>query len=169
MQWTRQLVKLGIVTRVKNGGPGVRHGKNIHEMRDVWRSLWSKSSADHRVAEYIMGHVVDPLGYDKSFDDEGWTRKEYLKALPMLQLMSSGRPYGQIAEDELESLREEVTRLRAGKDTEVEALETRVKDLEAQRGRERNVVSAEKEDISALMKTMMARIEKLEKKGSEST
>jgi integrase len=157
MQWTRQLVTLGIVTRVKNGGPGVRHGKNIHEMRDVWRSLWSKSPADHRVAEYIMGHVVDPLGYDKSFDDEGWTRKEYFKALPMLQVLSSGRPFGLIEEE--------------GMKEDLAAAHRMIKELEGQLEVERmakNVYEAKTTNLEAGLEAIIIRLAKLEEAKNQS-
>ena len=153
--------------KTKGSGLGFRIGKGLHELRESFRSLWEKSPAKASVAEFVMGYVVDPLFYNKAFRDEKWVRGEYEKALPMLQIMSSGRPFGQIEEDELESLRAEMARLRAWKDTEVEALEDRVKDMEATIFRERKVIGEEKESIKELLKTLIVRVEKLEEKDRE--
>ena len=114
--WMRKLVRLDLIPREKLENEKInRYGMNPHEMRDVWRTLWSKSPADHRVGEYLMGHVVDPLGYDKSFDDEDYTRREYEKALPMLQIISSGRPFGQVDEGEIERLNNRIKELEKEK------------------------------------------------------
>ena len=137
--WIKHTTKLGFVKRDENGGPQTRYGKNLHEMRDVWRSLWSKSSAEHRVAEFLMGHNVDPLGYDKSFDDENWTRKEYLKALPMLQILSSGKPFGQVEEEEVDRLNEKINLL----ETEVERYKTEL-------SKTQNGLSQEIEDLKRM-------------------
>ena len=59
-----------------------------------------------------MGHVVDPLGYDKSFDDETYTRREYEKALPFVNLLSSDRGFGKVDESEIERLTGENERLQ---------------------------------------------------------
>ena len=130
--WDRHLRRLGLVKRVHTGkgrGGGVRYGKNPHEMRDVFRSLWEKSSAKPSVAEFLMGHEVDPLEYNKAFKDEGWVRREYLKALPYIQIISSGRPFGQVEEDELDKLRAQVRRLeQAGE--KVRKLEALLEDPE---------------------------------------
>ena len=132
--WDRHLVKLGIVNLRRNGEPGTRYGKNPHEMRDVFRSLWEKSPAKLSVAEYLMGHQVDPLEYNKAFRDEKWTRREYRKALPFLNILSSARPFGQVDEDIVESqarkihdLDAEVTRLKTN--TDYEALRAEVEEL----------------------------------------
>ncbi len=64
------------------------HGKHLHELRDLFRTRWHKSAADPVVAEFLMGHQVDPLGYNKAMKDEGYTKIEYLKALPWLNILS---------------------------------------------------------------------------------
>jgi len=125
--WIDRLTKLGLVKR--QNGRGHRYGKNLHELRDVFRSQWEKSPSKGSVAEYMMGHKVDPLEYNKAHKDEKWVKKEYRKALPLLQIMTSGRPYGQVEEDEVESLRAEIIRLRAGKDSEVKAIRQEIEYL----------------------------------------
>ena len=113
--WMRQTIRLGMVKRLKNGYRGNRYGKNLHEIRDVFRSQWEKSPAKASVAEYMMGHKVDPLEYNKAHRDEAWTRKEYGKALSMLQIMSSGRPFGLVEEEEVDILKQEIREIRATK------------------------------------------------------
>lgn len=110
--WIRHCRKVGLTPPVERGSgsrgrPSTRHGYNVHEMRDVFRSQWTKSGSEPTVAEYMMGHEVDPLKYDKAHEDTEWAKKQYRKALPMLQIMSSGRPFGQVPEDVLERELEE--------------------------------------------------------------
>jgi len=109
--WTRKLKRLGLVEPGEPGDKGTRYGKNLHEVRDVFRSMWEKTPAKGSVAEFMMGHQIDPLEYNKAFRDESWTLREYRKALPMLQIMSSGRPFGMVGEEEIEQLRARVTQL----------------------------------------------------------
>ena len=121
--WLRRLKKLGIIEAGEPGNTGNRYGKNLHELRDVFRSQWEKSPAKGSVAEFMLGHVVDPLEYNKAYRDEKWTRQEYMKALPMLQIMSSGRPFGRIDEDEVETLRRRVQELEEERKTGIMGLE----------------------------------------------
>lgn len=101
--WMDRLEKLGIVMRRK--GHGHRYGKNLHELRDVFRTQWEKSPSRVSVAEYMMGHKVDPLEYNKAHKDEKWVRAEHKRALPLLEIMSSGRPYGLVEEESVDELR----------------------------------------------------------------
>ena len=64
------------------------------------RQQYEKSPGKGSAAEYVMGHRVDPLEYNKACEDERWLRGEYLKALPLLQIMSSGVPFGMVSEEE---------------------------------------------------------------------
>ena len=90
-----------------------RTGKSPHELRDLFRSQWAKSTAKGDVAEFCMGHMIDPLDYNKAWRDEKFYRDEYMKAVPYLQIMSSGQPYHMVGEEEIEKLRKEVAELRA--------------------------------------------------------
>jgi len=103
--WTRKMKRLGIIEPGEPGNKGNRYGKNLHELRDVFRSQWEKSPAKGSVAEFMMGHQIDPLEYNKACRDKAWTFGEYRKALPMFEILSSGRPFGRVEEDEVEVLR----------------------------------------------------------------
>ncbi len=107
LMWTSKLKKLGIVEPGKPDNTGNRYGKNLHEVRDVFRSMWEKSPAKGSVAEFMMGHQIDPLEYNKACRDEDWTLREYRKAVPYLQIMSSGIPFDQVSIAELEKLKNE--------------------------------------------------------------
>ena len=109
MYWLRHMKALGIIEPGEDSSH--RTGRNPHELRDCFRSQWEKSPAKGSVAEYAMGHQIDPLEYNKAFRDEAWVVKEFRKAVPMLNIMSSGRPFGQVDEDEIESLQKQVNYL----------------------------------------------------------
>lgn len=112
--WTRVGRRIGVITpKTRGGGKGHQTGKNPHEFRDVFRSQWEKSPAKASVAEFCMGHVVDQLEYNKAHRDEGWVRREYEKAQPLLQIMSSTVPFNLIDADEVTKLRKKVARLES--------------------------------------------------------
>ncbi len=141
--WLRHLDKIGIIDRSANTeGKSKRYGKNLHEIRDVFRSQWEKSPAKGSVAEFMMGHLrqIDPNEYNKAFRDEEWVRDVYEDALPMLQIMSSDIPYGRISGtvvktlqrniSDLEAQLEAATRNKFEKDVEFRKLVETVKRME---------------------------------------
>ena len=103
--WHRTILALGLASNT--GERSHRTGYNIHEMRDVFRSQWEKSAVKGIVGEYLMGHKVDPLEYNKFYKDEDFVREQYEAALPMIQIMSGAEPYGLIEKNELKKLRSE--------------------------------------------------------------
>lgn len=105
LYWKRHLRKMGLVKPMRNGYPGNRYGRNLHEIRDIFRTQWEKSPAKGSVAEFMMGHQVDPLDYNKACLDEDWTRGEYYKALPYLEILTSDRALGKADVDDVEELR----------------------------------------------------------------
>ena len=70
--WWRHLYYLGLIKRQENYDHGFRHGKNLHEIRDVFRSRWQKSGRAPEAAEFFMGHVIDPNDYNQAFRDEAY-------------------------------------------------------------------------------------------------
>ena len=99
--WLRHLHKMGLINIKQDGRTkATRYGFNLHEVRDLFRTQYEKSPGKGSAAEYMMGHRVDPLEYNKACEDERWLRGEYLKALPLLQIMSSGVPFGMVPEEE---------------------------------------------------------------------
>jgi len=107
--WRTLTVRL--MLRPARGQYGSRYGVNIHEMRDLARSVWHKSGADKDVAEFLMGHVVDRNKYDKIYNlDPEWVREEYRKALPYLNLIS-GEAANRQQQDKVRMLEERLAKL----------------------------------------------------------
>jgi integrase len=137
--WNRLTKRIGIVKPMNNGSSSSRYGKNPHEMRDVFRSQWGISTAKPSVGEFLMGHVIDPYEYDKSYRNVDAYRREYLKALPKLQIISSGEPFGRVEdskvkqlEDEVEKLREQLQKSKTSRNGEVKELQGQVNMLREQ-------------------------------------
>ena len=97
-----------------------------------------------------MGHVVDPMEYNKAWRDEKWVRQEYMKALPWLNILSSPRAFGQVDEDEVIYLRR------------------RVQELEREQMRKEEDMIIKKERFEKLIRSLLERIELLEAKIKES-
>jgi integrase len=113
--WIRHLRRRGLVQGLRQHGLGrsFRTGKNLHELRDLYRTQWAKSPAKPEVAEFCMGHSIDPLEYNKSYRDREAYRREYLKALPWLNVLTSHRPFRVVDEAEVDRLRERVDKYEA--------------------------------------------------------
>lgn len=131
--WCRHLRKVGVIPSEK-GSITSRYGRNPHELRDVFRTLWSKSGAAAPVGEFLMGHSQpgDEYGYDKSYLDETYVLQQYRRALSYLNVMSGTKAYGQVSEDrvvelesELERLKRQLEEAKRGQNGKVEELEKR--------------------------------------------
>ena len=85
--WMRVLRRLKLIP-VAQKGTHHRYGKNLHELRDFYRTRWEKSPASKNVGEYFMGHIVDPLGYNKANYDQEYMKLEYSKSEPFLNVIS---------------------------------------------------------------------------------
>jgi hypothetical protein len=95
--WIRRARRLGLIPPQPQE-MWARYGFNVHELRDCWRTLLAKSDVKADACEFWMGHVVDPLGYNKIGMDEETMRAEYLKGEPFINLFSSGRPFRMVNE-----------------------------------------------------------------------
>jgi integrase len=124
--WDSHLRKLGVIGSGKSKSS--RYGKGRHEMRDIFRTQWAKSGAASDVAEFCMQHEIDELGYNKIFNDLPYMVKEYKKALPFIQILSSSRAFGQVSEDEIEVLRAQNAKLTK----EVDALKNKPETFRAE-------------------------------------
>ncbi len=123
--WLRQIKQLGYY----EGKPSVRvrSGMGPHECRDLFRSQWEKSPSKGSVAEFLMQHEVDPNEYNQAHRDKLWVWKEYRKAMPKLNILSSSEPYGLIDTDEVERLRQELEEAKRGQGDVVQQLEAELR------------------------------------------
>ncbi|WP_455277234.1 hypothetical protein [[Eubacterium] cellulosolvens] len=93
MAYVRHLRKMGFVPRNQSSfDTGKRYGLNLHEFRDVAKSLWHESGADLLVCDFCMGHTVDAMGYDKIYTlSPDYAVKEFKKAESYLNIISGKR------------------------------------------------------------------------------
>ncbi len=111
--WIRRLDRLGFIDLSKGeGNSGIRYGKNLHELRDLARTEWSRSQAKPIVAEFMLGHraQLDSNEYNKIIRDTGWSKREYRKALPWLNILSENPD--QVPLDQHEAEVEELRKFR---------------------------------------------------------
>ena len=126
--WHRKLVQLGLIVLIKDdngkGNPGNRYGKNLHELRDTFRSkatsYYLKEQIPLSVFEFMMGHQVDKNEYDKYCKDEVAVRIQYRKAIPYLNIMTSNKALGLYTEEEVDKERESVR--KSAKEASMEEL-----------------------------------------------
>jgi len=90
LYWRRKIEELGLITPPEDADKSTRYGKNLHEIRDLARTRWKRSPADKDLAEFMMGHMeaLDPNKYDKIFRDRKYSKREYRKALPWLNILT---------------------------------------------------------------------------------
>lgn len=127
--WLRHLKRLGLTDAKPTGDTGRRTGKSPHELRDVFRTRWEKSGASGTVAEFLMGHVGDPLGYNKATSDESYVRAEYRKAERWLNVVSMDP--SKVSTDRVIELEEELQKVKSQKDGRMEELQRQI--MEQQR------------------------------------
>jgi hypothetical protein len=99
--WYKRLERLGILRR-RIGDTSARYGKNMHELRDLFRTRWHRSGADPLVAEFALGHTVDPLGYNKVMEQPSYVLSQYKIAEPWLNIVSDDPE--RIAAEQLQEL-----------------------------------------------------------------
>lgn len=93
--WLDTLRRLAIIpeatAETHSERSSIRHGKNVHEIRDSMRSRVRLSGADIACFEWFMGHgtALDRYNYDKSpWINPEHFREQYLKAEPWLNILS---------------------------------------------------------------------------------
>lgn len=71
---------------------GVRYRIRWHELRDVFKTEFHRAkvyvNVDSDVAEFFMGHAIDPNRYDKIMRDRSFVEEQYRRALPFLNVLS---------------------------------------------------------------------------------
>jgi hypothetical protein len=66
-----------------------RYGVSGHELRDLFRTEWQRSSADPVCAEFFLGHDIDPNHYNKIMKlHPEWAEEQYVEAMPFLNIVS---------------------------------------------------------------------------------
>jgi len=93
---------------------GMRYGKNPHELRDLFLTEWHRSGADLAAGNFMMGHTIDPLGYDKIMHDDAYGREQFRNAMPFLNILSENPrvvPRSEV-ESELGELQREVKKMK---------------------------------------------------------
>jgi len=88
LYWRRHLRQLGLLKDGEGAGRGVRYGRNLHEIRDLFRTRWEKSPAKASIAEFILGHIIDPMEYNKIYRHLDYATEQYLLAEPWLNILS---------------------------------------------------------------------------------
>jgi len=86
--------RLAIVSGLESkkfGKPSeVRYRFHCHELRDTLKSACTVAGVSQAVSEYILGHNIDKLGYDKSpIAYPEHYRAEYQKVEPMINIFSN--------------------------------------------------------------------------------
>lgn len=67
----------------------VRYGVGSHEIRDLFRSEWQLSGADPTVAEFMLGHDIDPNDYNKCMElHPEYLEEQFRIAEPFLDVVS---------------------------------------------------------------------------------
>jgi integrase len=127
--WRSKARRVGVI-KPRGHDMKTRTGKSPHELRDTFRTMWAMSGAATNIAESMMGHAVDDLGYDKSYKNTRYVDGEYRKAAKWLNIFSSGRAYGVVPEDEVEHLQRRVKELEAGQSNEVTELKVKMEKME---------------------------------------
>jgi hypothetical protein len=114
--WIRLFRKMGRVPS-RRGGHGSRYGYNPHEMRDAAISLChtqaKRQGLDMDCTKFWAGQVgqIDPLKYDKFYQDVNYMRDQYLLAEQCLNIISV-KPTSLEEQKRMHALEEKVESLR---------------------------------------------------------
>jgi len=117
MAWMRLMRRVGRVPK-KQGPIGSRYGYNAHDMRDVAISLChtevKKLGFDMDCCKFWAGQVgqVDPLKYDKFYQDSSYMRDQYLIAENCLNIISQKPAGSPEQQKEIETLRDDMAKMQ---------------------------------------------------------
>ena len=75
----RRYMASAFKTGLKRSAVLVRGIPNVHEMRDSFRTRASECRVSADVAEFLLGHSIDELNYNKIFYDERYVWSELKK------------------------------------------------------------------------------------------
>ncbi|HID43804.1 MAG TPA: hypothetical protein EYP30_08570 [Archaeoglobaceae archaeon] len=70
----------------------------LHEVRDCFKTQCTERGVNKTASEFFLGHQVDKYGYDKAYHNEKWTKSEYMKVEPVLNIVSN--PEGNVIDKE---------------------------------------------------------------------
>ena len=146
--------KIGVIKLKNDGYTGNRYGYNPHEMRDILRTRWEYSSEKGTVAEFYLGHKIDPLGYNKAMSNEKWVSGEYLLATPKLNIMSDASAFGYADSEEVTQLKEEIVKLQ-DKVKIVDTMDGRFETQQAENRALRDMVNRMEDEIQRLKTTFL--------------
>ena len=108
--WLRLLRRMGLIPK-KCGPLATRYGYNSHEMRGIAKTLLHinalKDGLDMDAVEFWLGHTVDPLGYDKFYNDTKYVRQQYFIAEKYLNIISNPQADTAQQEDRIKPLEEQ--------------------------------------------------------------
>jgi hypothetical protein len=95
---TKHIRTLEGLNYLKRGGSiSKRYGYNLHEFRDVARTLLhlqgKSDGLDLECVEYWMGHNTDPNHYDKFYNDKDYLLSQYRIAEKYLNIISGVQPF----------------------------------------------------------------------------
>lgn len=135
----------------------VRYGISPHEMRDLFRSCWETSPAKGVVAEFFMGHAIDPNNYNKFFKtDPDWVESQYKKAVPWLNIISEDPR--KIPIDEVSRLTDKTrdqNSIIAQQQEEIDALKQQLKTKDQENETTKQDISELKRQFNDLKKLVM--------------
>lgn len=109
-------------SKVNMQRPSLRYGCNVHEIRDLFRSEWELSGARGIVAEFMLGHTIDPNEYNKIMKlHPEWAEGQFSIAEPYLNILSEDPrrvPVDRVLqlERELKAVREKAAVVDASKE-----------------------------------------------------
>lgn len=134
--WLRLFRRIGKVSKDK-GPLGSRYGFNLHEMRDAATTFLhvnAKSAGlDMDCVKFWCGQVgeLDPLKYDRFYQDTNYVRKQYLIAEPCLNILSQPIASTPQQEEKVQNLEAEVEALKATVSAMQQQLEVDAKEVAA--------------------------------------